>query len=601
MKSRGISIRSKITRFFLVACVLPIIAFLLLITSVFIREANNLIRANMQVSQDDLNGQIQGRINRVEMLFNLLYTNESLMEIIEQSVLKEMRVSYRDELFMRDFTSSLLYTIPIQGIDRIIFVDRNNNISTFFNSGTSSLLNDSLPLAEMIRDAESKSGGIVYSRAYTIVNTLRQEEIIHGVSRTLRNISISLADPFKSVGTFILIVNRNFFLVNPISADADIRIAILDQAQNIVVATDPTDLQSDHAKARQLQNRNNTKDGVTILPIGYVVGGGAIRGFNYMALYYKPIGGVIGNVSANIAIMLFLLLVFCVFLLLFLYRLLSRLIIKPLGHLSTGIKRLAQGDLSVRLIPSSSDELGRIMLGFNGMANDIDQSIQRRSEMERQLRREEIRYLQAQLNPHFLFNTLSMARILSMNVESGHTPVILQRLTRLLRAIINQMGQEITIEQEIANLEDYIGIQSMKYPDRFSVDIGVAETAKGCLIPSLTIQPLLENAILHGILPRKRKGHIGISIDNAAGWLVIIIEDNGVGMSVEQIDKLSHTDPLNRHRSIGYYNVHRILQLRYGNESGLSVDSQPDSFTRVTIHLPAKQKDQYDKSDQISE
>lgn len=592
MKKTKTSIRTKITVFFLVACVIPITAFLLSLSAVFIREANNLIRQNMQITKNDLNSQIKSRTDSIGTLFDLLYVNDMLLSIIGQSIDHDGHVPYSDEITLRETISGILYTIPIQGIDRILFIDADQHILTLYNIGDSSLLLDDLPIADFIAMAESKPGGVVYSNAYTITNTLRQTEIIHGTSRTVRNINISRSDPFKKIGTFVMVLNSEFFLLNRDLSDPDIRIALFDDASRLVLATDPEDFASVHKIGDQLRQFIESQSDITIQTDGFIMGSGAVSGFGYQVVYYKTISGILGNLPVSIAIVLAILVLFCIVLLVFLYRLLRQTIVRPLGLLSGGIARLSEGDLSVRITPVSNDELGRITTGFNKMAGDIQENIKTMLAMESQLRLEEIRYLQAQLNPHFLFNTLSMARLMAMNQQSADTPVILQRLTRLLKAIINEMGQEIPLEQELANLEDYIRIQTIKYPNRFDIEIHLAEDTKTCLIPALTLQPLLENSILHGILPLKSRGMIRIAARTTGGKLIITVEDNGAGMTKEQIDELYQTDPLDSHKSIGYYNVNRILQLRYGNEYGLTAESESKSFTRITATLPARYPDQ---------
>jgi two-component system sensor histidine kinase YesM len=272
-----------------------------------------------------------------------------------------------------------------------------------------------------------------------------------------------------------------------------------------------------------------------------------------------------------------------------LYRLLSKEFVRPISQLHEGIMRVADGSLDVSVETDAHDEIGDAIVCFNQMVHDMRNMITQQIEVEHQLSQEQIRVLQLQLNPHFICNTLGMIRLMAM--QKGQTEIsdMLERMVRLLRTTIHQLSQEITLAQEIDNLRDYIYIQQRRYPDCFDISLDISDETLNCELPALTLQPLLENAIMHGVLPTRQYGSISVASRIVNQSLILEVTDNGVGIDSKTIAN-ALSDRTER-TNIGLYNVNRILHLRYGEEYGISIESEPGAYTRVTVHLPIKLAD----------
>ena len=209
--------------------------------------------------------------------------------------------------------------------------------------------------------------------------------------------------------------------------------------------------------------------------------------------------------------------------------------------------------------------------------------------MYNQRRNIEIDLLQSQVNPHFLYNTLDSIRWMAVIQKNPGIANITRSLSNLLKNIAKGTQDKIPLREELGLLNDYIAIQSVRYLETFTFENRVPEELYDCRIVKLTLQPLVENAIFHGIEPTGECGTITLTGRAEGGDLYLCVEDDGAGIEPERLAGILTTE---RKRSgssmngIGIANVHKRLQLIYGRQYGLKVESEPGKYTRVTVHLP---------------
>ncbi|MBL4937161.1 sensor histidine kinase [Clostridium sp. YIM B02515] len=269
---------------------------------------------------------------------------------------------------------------------------------------------------------------------------------------------------------------------------------------------------------------------------------------------------------------------------------LSNYITRPINRLIFRIRRISNNDFSYDpSIEQSQDEIGQIGRVVNKMAMNIDQLISETKSMYEKQKNIEISLLQSQVNPHFLYNTLDSLYWMAIIQKNTGVANMTRSLVNLLRNIAKGTQDKITLGEEIQLLEDYIAIQSVRYVEVFEFLNEVPEALLENKIIKLTLQPLVENAIFHGIEPTGKYGIIKLKAREEDGDVLITVEDNGSGMTQEQCDSLL-TDTSSKNNSslngIGVSNVHTRLQLTYGNGYGLSVVSEKDKYTCVTVRIP---------------
>lgn len=272
--------------------------------------------------------------------------------------------------------------------------------------------------------------------------------------------------------------------------------------------------------------------------------------------------------------------------------LLSKYLSKPVNQLDEAMGRVEKGDYQVELVSDRSDEMGRLNSSFNRMTREYRQNLERSVQHERELNEAELSMLQAQLNPHFLYNTLDSMKWLGVTNNVPQVAAMATGLATLLRAGISG-DKFITLERELELVEKYMDIQSVRFEDRFTWETDVDEKFQHCLVPKLILQPLVENAIIHGV-SNIDDGYIKLSARSEAETLILAVEDNGQGIDPEMLRRLRSPEREMPAGHLGLKNVDRIVRLYYGEEYGISAFSEQGRGSRVELRLPLDKKEKND-------
>ncbi|MBF9014040.1 MULTISPECIES: sensor histidine kinase [unclassified Oceanispirochaeta] len=287
---------------------------------------------------------------------------------------------------------------------------------------------------------------------------------------------------------------------------------------------------------------------------------------------------------------LFLILMSLISLLFLIYGLsLMRQIITPIQESVERMSFVEKGDFSVRLAESKIPELDRMSHSFNRMVGEIDKLTHEIRKTEQGKKEAEIQALQFQINPHFLSNTLNSIKVMARMIEAE---TIKETTTALMRVVSNSFrepGELNSLQQEILNIKDYILIMQVRFGDSFRVKIRIEEHLEDVRIMKMLIQPLVENAIIHGLSPRSMKGCLVILFRKKRSCLEILIVDNGVGLE----DNKTIEEKDYQHRglyNIGLANVRERIRMYYGSSGSMSLSGRAGLYTRVMLRLPLKGK-----------
>ncbi len=274
--------------------------------------------------------------------------------------------------------------------------------------------------------------------------------------------------------------------------------------------------------------------------------------------------------------------------------LVSRGITRPIRFLSGAMENFGQGNFDINCQVDSEDEIGRLSHTFNQMVMDMNSLVNTVYEQKVMKQEAQMKSLQMQINPHFLYNTLDtinwMARIRHVD-EIGD---MVAALSNMMRYSLEKKSF-VRLGEEVKSLKDYIAIQNYRYRDKMVAEIEIDESLMSLYIPRLLIQPILENAIVHGIEEKLDKGHILVAARREDEDLYIQIMDDGVGMTEETMSHILREDysmKKSGHTSIGVVNVNRRIQMIYGKDYGLLVQSVLGAGTKITIHIPAREEEQ---------
>ena len=265
---------------------------------------------------------------------------------------------------------------------------------------------------------------------------------------------------------------------------------------------------------------------------------------------------------------------------------LSDYILTPIDQLNEKMGQVAAGNLSARAEISRNDELGTLTLHFNEMVEQLGNLLHQEAESQKQLRLAEFKALQAQIKPHFLYNTLDsiiwMARIRD---HDGVVQMVFA-LTNFLKICLSGGKEIISLEQEFQHTSSYLAIQEVRYKGKFSHSISLADEVRDCMIPKLIVQPLVENAIYHGMKLKHDPCHLIVRAEERGGRVVIDVIDDGVGMTDATASMLRDTLHSTNSSGHGIANVNERIRIMCGPDFGLSFESVYGEGTAFHISLP---------------
>lgn len=238
---------------------------------------------------------------------------------------------------------------------------------------------------------------------------------------------------------------------------------------------------------------------------------------------------------------------------------LARHITRPVSRLDKAIAKVKDGDLSIQVKVKTNDELGRLTESFNQMVKDLKRYLEDRVQRQKDLNETTLRLYQTQLNPHFLYNTLDTIKWSAKIHQIPEIAVLAENLAVILRKSISSKPF-IQLREELDTIESYIKIQKIRFAGRFLYETEVPDMLEDCVIPKMILQPLVENAIIHG-LDGCANGYICIYAAQKDGILRISVTDDGCGMGQEMLDWMNSPNPAKRDGHLGLYNVIQILKL----------------------------------------
>lgn len=272
---------------------------------------------------------------------------------------------------------------------------------------------------------------------------------------------------------------------------------------------------------------------------------------------------------------------------------LSSSLTRPIRRMERKMKAVERGDFSVELPIEGPLEVERLSRRFNLMVNKIRALMNEIIHEQEQKRRYELEALQAQINPHFLYNTLnSVVRMVGMS-RNEEVVTMITSLSRLFRISLSQGKTIITVREELEHAHHYLTIQQMRFKHKFRFNMEADEETLDCLTLKLVLQPLIENAIVHGIEYDMDEGQIEIRVYQEEANLVLRITDNGVGMTEEQVASLLNGNAIVKSGAgsgVAVRNVHDRIQLYYGDAYGLEFASELEEGTTVWIRIPIQYK-----------
>lgn len=264
--------------------------------------------------------------------------------------------------------------------------------------------------------------------------------------------------------------------------------------------------------------------------------------------------------------------------------------LRPMESLYKATEAMAAGDFEARAVVDSKDEFQVLAEGFNNMASNIEDLIGEIKEDEQKMRRADLRLLQEQINPHFLYNTLDTIVWLIEANETDQATNMVVTLSNFFRIVLSKGKEFISIREEEQHIKSYLEIQAMRYHDIMEYDIQIDQVLYQYQILKLTLQPIVENALYHGLKVKRAKGFIHILGEKDGDIIRFIVRDNGVGMEADELEELEKeiSRPCKEtEKGFGLANVNERIRMYFGQEYGMTIRSTKGKGTEVEVIIPA--------------
>ncbi len=328
----------------------------------------------------------------------------------------------------------------------------------------------------------------------------------------------------------------------------------------------------------------------------FIVGSTEIKNTNLYLTYIYSLGDKIRDriksSAANMAVIILFILPFV----LGLSLAIAFSVTKRIDKLRENMLQAGEGDFGIEILHSSQDdEIGVLTKHFNYMLTKISLLLDSQYAYGKRIKELELKSLQAQINPHFLYNTLDLLKWKAVKHHDQEIQELVTALSSYYRKSLAKGEDIVTVMDEIEHISAYVYIQNKRFDDCISLVLEIPEEVKGCMIPRITLQPIVENAVLHGLLEKPEpNGTILVRAEKKGELLEIIIRDDGVGMDREKADRLLSEDADGSITGSGYglKNIDERIKLTFGKDYGLRFDSGPGEGMTVIITMPARMEKQ---------
>lgn len=543
---------------------------LMLISALLIGFSERMFRNNIEGDALRFVQELQGDFDQLHNYYEEALTLLSKDALVE-TLLENQRASEED---LRHFYEKMY----------LLFSGRSNHLSLYLLGMDGETLFSSGPLPRHYNTKHYSNWGVLRKALSTPM-----EVVFHGVDPRERHyqnkvmtaaIGITLSDTLQ--GVLLLDVGREEFqqIVQAKAQGTFMDVVILSDIGNVLysknrLVEEGKPLQREGSydgvlKSGQYQVMKEDRD-----LHGVFTSSGR---YPFQVLTYASLDEVKSNATYLLRI-LFYVGIFTLIISLWVAYMLSKSVSKPVLDLVQYFKKLETGDFSGHIDVQRTDEIGELMIRYNKMTKRLDRLIKNMIESKDRLKKSEMKMLQSQINPHFLYNTLDTIKWMAKMGETEAVAELISNLGQLLRISLDDGEEFQSVQYTLQWLENYLAIQKARYDEDLTYEIQVEEQLLHRKIPKLILQPLVENAILHGI---EGKGHVSIEGSLSGQKMVFTVTDNGRGFQEPlDIQAMSKEEA----KGIGLANVHRRIELLYGKGHGLRIQSNPGQGAEVKVIL----------------
>lgn len=392
----------------------------------------------------------------------------------------------------------------------------------------------------------------------------------------------------ERIAVIIIDINResweNFYMEG---LDEHWNVCLLDQKLQILSSNSSLFEEEPSLTAYLSQNQGrDLSTERTLNSVSYYLASRPMNHNTITSVVMVPKNYLLSDLTATLRAFLWLFLAL-LFVTLFFAFWISRAVSYPIGQMLACVRHIAKGNPIKQLPTGMYDEFNELAEAFSHLLRQLDTYYTELYEKQLLLKNAKIKSLQSQMDPHFLFNVLDTIAWKAAMTDQEDIYQMTLALGEMLRAnILAQEKDFVTMEEELSYIKFYIQLQQMRFEDKFTVDILVDPALYGCQIPRFCLQPLVENAIVHGLEPKKDTGKLCINVIDQQDFLELAVIDNGVGFSESLEISSIESSAEDSHTHIGLKNLDKRLSLLYGPDCRLHIKSIPDYYTAVSFQIP---------------
>ncbi|MGL5327642.1 MAG: sensor histidine kinase [Peptostreptococcaceae bacterium] len=563
------SISKRLITSFLIISMLPIILTFLLVHKTSLKLIKNSIIENDKISSQLISDSITTYISKFDSITNEIIWNNKLM----YNIPKYDELNDKEKEVFNEQLSNLIKVRTTYASDIADFTILTSDLKQIHNEGFSYI-----PYDEKIK---------------YILNTTPNNSTINWSSiRKGKSNYIVTAKSIKSgneVYGYVFLAMKEKVLINMFK-DYNKNFGgagfILDKNNRIIAANckiDESKLCSYEISTEKLEKISNSSSIVKINNKKYMI---SSKGINYAPwnlisiIPYDYIYSTYINVYKIYIIIAIMIMIITIFIAIIIYKSITQ----PLDEIVTAMNKMDKFTVGETMQISGSDEISFIMKKYNEMSKGMQNLINDVKQKEIEKKEVTLRLLQAQINPHFLFNTLGSLRYLSIMKGDDIVSNGLEALAKLLRNIILNKDDFVSIDEEIENVKNYITIQKIRYGDNFDMKYFVNENTKNEKILKFILQPVVENCILHGFKESNSKNYISITINKTDSYINFKIYDNGVGINGDRLENGYFN--IDKFAGIGVKNIKERLSIYYEEDFIFEIKSEDNKGTTTYISIP---------------
>ncbi len=424
--------------------------------------------------------------------------------------------------------------------------------------------------------------------------TDRRKSDVFSVSKLIRDRNTG-----NALGVVTLFINEvnisNIYTKNIVTTQDSYY--IVDEKDKVISSRNKSDLYKDIGEVLRIKDsayKELKKNGSLLLtdkkvPILYSMK--AYRKFGWRVISVSGMEEIVSE-ETKIKNIIILTLIVCAIIVFMTSYIISHTVTKPIYLLLDTMGKIKDGNMKIRADENTDGEVGVLANGFNTLMNQLEESMEQIYKEQKLKRKNEFKLLQSQIKPHFLYNTMeTISSFIKLDMKEQALTTI-QYISNFYKLSLSRGNEIITVEEEVKIIESYLSIQRLRYAEYMDYALEFDKAMLKYTIPKLTIQPLVENAIYHGLKQSQSKGMIYVKGYIKEDYIVIEVLDTGIGMPKERVEAISKFGPLREAdpRSFGLRSVDERLKLQYGSHSGISIESVEGEYTLVTVSIPLENK-----------